>query len=129
MYNTNFLFTYQLHDDEEDQDTVYRHEYLYVFGLKEYDGEKIMETLEDLYNRLKYNTDFIEILDSHSYCNSDNKNREMVFQILFSFHTLHLFHACLIYLLSDDVLVTSDHKMHEKFIINKKMLIDQISKK
>jgi len=126
MYNTEFLFTYQLHDDEEDQDTVYRHEYLYVFGLKEYDGEKIMKTLEDLYDRLKYNKDFIEIAESHYHYN--NKNYEFILQCLFSFHTLHMFHACLIYLLSDNVLVTTDHKLHENFIINKKMLIDEISK-
>ena len=65
MYNTTFLCTYKLHDDEDDQDTIYRHEYLYAFGLKEYDSDKIMKTLEYIYNKLEDNVDFIEILESH----------------------------------------------------------------
>lgn len=136
MYNTTFLCTYKLHEDEDDQDTLYRHEYLCAFGLKEYDSEKIMKTLEYIYDKLKTNQDFIEILESHLHyiCdNNNNKNYDIVLQFLFSFHTFNLFHACLTYLLSDDISSEGDidvnNKSHETFITNKKLLISGISKK
>jgi hypothetical protein len=141
MYNIEFLCTYTLHDDDDHQDTLYRHEYLYAFGLKEYDSDKIMKTLEYIYNKLEDNVDFIEILESHSHFRNENnnKNYEIVLQFLFSFHTFHLFHACLTYLLSydktrmknaNDMVDTDIYNLtRETFIKNKKLLIDEISKK
>ena len=135
MYNTTFLCTYKLHDDEDDQDTIYRHEYLYAFGLKEYDSDKIMKTLEYIYEKLKTNVDFIEILESHYQymSNNNNKNHEIVLQFLFSFHTFNLFHACLTHLLSDNISCVGDvdvyNKSHETFMTNKKLLINEIFKK
>jgi len=58
----------------------------------------------------------------------NNKNYEFILQCLFSFHTLHMFHICLIYLLSDDNIIKNDKKMFEKFTENKKLLINEISK-
>ena len=146
MYNTSFLCTYKLHDDEEDQDTLYRHEYLCAFELKEYDSDKIMKTLEYIYEKLKNNRDFIEILESHYHYIGDKKNYEIVLQFLFSFHSFNLFHTCLIYLLSDDNTSgnnelnntntradannTEIYKLKlDTFMKNKKLLIDEISKK
>ena len=126
MYNTTFLCTYKLHDDEDDQDTLYRHEYLYAFGLKEYDSDIIVETLDKIYQKLKDNKDFIEIAESHYHFNGENKNHEIILQFLFSFHTFDLFHACLTYLLRDD---KSDTILDDNFIKNKKLLIDNITKK
>ena len=126
MYNTTFLCTYKLHDDEDDQDTLYRHEYLYAFGLKEYDSDAIVTTLDNLYQKLKDNKDFIEIAESHYHFNSENKNHELILQFLFSFHTFDLFHTCLTYLLRDD---NSDTILDEEFIKNKKLLIGEITKK
>jgi hypothetical protein len=129
MYNTKFLFTYKLHDNEDDQDTMYRHEYLYAFGLKEYDSDIIIKTLEYIYKKLKDNPHFIEIIESHPHYNSNNKNHEIILQFLFSFHTLHIFHKCLVYLLSDDNAVMFDEKCNEDFIKNKKLLIDELKTK
>jgi hypothetical protein len=126
MYNTTFLCTYKLHDDEDDQDTLYRHEYLYAFGLKEYDSDAIVATLENLYQKLKDNKDFIEIVESHYYFNRENKNHELILQFLFSFHTFDLFHNCLTYLLRDN---NSETILDEAFIKNKKILITEITKK
>jgi hypothetical protein len=95
-----------------------------------------METLEYIYNKLKDNADFIEIVESHPHFRNENnnKNYEIVLQFLFSFHTFNLFHACLTYLLSNDnTRDCTDADMytiiHEMFIKNKKLLIDEISKK
>jgi hypothetical protein len=126
MYNTTFLCTYKLHDDEDDQDTLYRHEYLYAFGLKEYDSDAIVATLDNIYQKLKENKDFIEIAESHYHFNSENKNHEIILQFLFSFHTFDLFHACLTYLLQG---VNNEAITHDTFIKNKKKLMDEIKSK
>ena len=126
MYNTTFLCTYKLHDDEDDQDTLYRHEYLYAFGLKEYDSDVIVETLDNIYKKLKDNDDFIEIAESHYHFSRENKNHEIILQFLFSFHTFDLFHSCLIYLLRYD---NSDTTLDGEFVKNKKTLIDNITQK
>ena len=126
MYNTTFLCTYKLHDDEDDQDTLYRHEYLYAFGLKEYDSDAIVATLDNLYQKLRDNTDFIEIAVSHYHFSRENNNHELILQFLFSFHTFDLFHTCLVYLLRDDI---NDTSLHEEFIKNKNKLMDEIMKK
>lgn len=129
MYNTTFLCTYKLHDDEDDeddQDTLYRHEYLYAFGLKEYDSDAIVRTLDNLYHKLKDNKYFIEISESHYHFSRENKNHELILQFLFSFHTFDLFHACLVYLLKDDKIETL---LHEEFIKNKNKLMDEIKSK
>ena len=101
MYNTHFLCTYKMHDvdDEETQDIIYRYDYLSAFGLTEYDSDVIMKTLEEVYEKLKCDKDFIEILEAHPRFVAEKKNYEFVMQLMFSFDTFDLFHSCLIYLL------------------------------
>ena len=99
MYNTHFLCTYKMHDDEETQDIIYRYDYLSAFDLKEYDSDIIMKTLEEVYEKLKCDKDFVEILEAHPRFVHDKKNYEFVMQLMFSFDTFDLFHSCLIYLL------------------------------
>jgi hypothetical protein len=88
-----------MHDDEETQDIIYRYDYLSAFGLKEYDSDIIMKTLEEVYEKLKCDKDFVEILEAHPRFVHDKKNYEFVMQLMFSFDTFDLFHSCLIYLL------------------------------
>ena len=126
MYNTTFLCTYKLHDDEEDQDTLYRHEYLHAVGLKEYDSDAIITLLHDIYEKLKDNKHFIQIAESHYYFSKENKNHEIILQFLFSFHTFDLFHKCLVYLLSEN---KSDTISDDEFIKNKNLLIEEIKSK
>ena len=86
-------------DDEETQDVIYRYDYLWAFSLKEYDSDIIMKTLENVYEKLKCDKDFVEILEAHPRFVAEKKNYEFVMQLMFSFDTLDLFHLCLIYLL------------------------------
>jgi hypothetical protein len=86
-------------DDEETQDIIYRCDYLSAFGLKEYDSDIIMKTLEEVYEKLKCDKDFMEILEAHPRFVAEKKNYEFVMQLMFSFDTFDLFHSCLIYLL------------------------------
>lgn len=90
-----------MHDpsDEETQDIIYRYDYLSAFGLKEYDSDVIMKTLEEVYGILKSDKDFVEILEAHPRFVVEKKNYEFVMQLMFSFDTFDLFHNCLVYLL------------------------------
>jgi hypothetical protein len=53
----------------------------------------------NVYEKLKFDKDFIEILEAHPRFVAEKKNYEFVMQLMFSFDTLDLFHLCLIYLL------------------------------
>jgi hypothetical protein len=90
-----------MHDakDEETQDIIYRYDYLSAFNLKEYDSDIIMKTLEEVYEKLKCDKDFVEILEAHPRFVHNKKNYEFVMQLMFSFDTFDLFHSCLVYLL------------------------------
>ena len=85
--------------DEETQDIIYRYDYLSAFGLKEYDSDVIMKTLEEVYGILKSDKDFVKILEAHPRFVVEKKNYEFVMQLMFSFDTFDLFHSCLVYLL------------------------------
>ncbi len=97
-----------MHDakDEETQDIIYRYDYLSAFNLKEYDSDIIMKTLEEVYEALKCDKDFVEILEAHPRFVHNKKNYEFVMQLMFSFDTFDLFHSCLVYLLYK-------HRLHE----------------
>ena len=101
MYNTHFVCTYKMHDvdDEETQDIIYRYDYLSAFGIKEYDSDVIMKTLKEVYETLKCDKDFVEILEAHPRFVNEKKNYDFVMQLMFSFDTFDLFHSCLIYLI------------------------------
>ena len=116
MYNTHFICTYNMHDpsDEETQDVIYRFDYLSAFGLKEYDSDIIMKTLEEVYEKLKCDKDFVEILEAHPRFVVEKKNYEFVMQLMFSFDTFDLFHSCLIYLLYKNRLDESKSKNKSK---------------
>ena len=100
-----------MHDakDEETQDIIYRYDYLSAFNLKEYESDIIMKTLEEVYEALKCDKDFVEILEAHQRFVHDKKNYEFVMQLMFSFDTFDLFHICLVYLLYKHRLDESNH--------------------
>ena len=63
MYNYSFYCTYlDVSQNEHKQDTVYRQEILKAFNLTIYDHEKMMNTINQLYNKHKENKQVIEIL-------------------------------------------------------------------
>lgn len=124
MYNTDFICTYKLHDDEN-QDDMYRIDYLNAFGLKEFEGEKIMEIVELLYNKYKNNNDLKEILEKHHYFYIEPKNNipnyEFIFQSLFSFDTFDIFHKCLIKLNNNEAIDNeTKNQLYEIYNKNKK---------
>lgn len=121
-----------MHDpsDEETQDIIYRYDYMSAFGIKEYDSNVIMKTLEEVYEILKCDKDFVEILEAHPRFVMEKKNYEFVMQLMFSFDTFDLFHSCLVYLLykhrlgdeSKDHNKNSTHSLYPSDIVSSAMI-------
>ena len=60
MYNTDFVCTYKLHE-EEDQDDMYRVQLLQAYNLEKWDDKIINNTMTTLFNNYNTNADFKEI--------------------------------------------------------------------
>jgi len=119
MYNTQFICTYKFHDDDT-TNIMYQHDFLYAFNLIEYNSDQIMNTLEELYQKLKDNTDFIFIIENHPFFDKNKNNIEFVFQHLFSYDTFDVFHRCIV-----DILELNNKKISE---INKNLILEIFQK-
>ena len=101
MYNTDFICTYKLlHEDEQEE--LYRIQYLQAFNLTQWNDKQISLSVTELYNTLKDNLDIKEILkrlasSSHlqSYITLIGDKEEDIFCLLFNFDFFDLFHRCL----------------------------------
>jgi hypothetical protein len=99
MYNYSFYCTYlDVSSNENKQDTVYRQEILKAFQLMIYDHEKMMNIIDNLYEKFKENTQIKEILnilkENNKYSFLFNNLKDL-FTILFSFEYFYYFHTCL----------------------------------
>jgi hypothetical protein len=95
MYNYSINTTYL---DVENKDTQYRKEYLAAFNITEYNNEIIMNTVTELFQKYKNNTQIEKILELG--INNGNKlpftlDKETSFMMLFSYENFHLFHTFL----------------------------------
>lgn len=99
MYNYSFYCSYlDASANEHKQDTIYRQEILKAFNLMIYDHEKMMETIDSLYNKHKENTQIEEILktlkENNKYSFLFNNFKDL-FTLLFSFEYFYYFHSCI----------------------------------
>lgn len=113
MYNTHFICTYKLHDDEDIQDDMYRIDFLNAFQLKHYNGDHILKSLEHIYQICSKNDDFISIIKNHPYYIEDkgHSNYDYVMQSLFCFETFDIFHRCITHLLNDTCIEQKDKEL------------------
>ena len=117
MYNYSFYCTYlDVSSNENKQDTVYRQEILKAFQLMTYDHQKMMTTINNLYEKFKDNSQIIEILN---VLKENNKfiflfnNLNDLFTLLFSFEYFYYFHSCLAELEQSSYI---SNIIYEKFI-------------
>jgi hypothetical protein len=118
-YNFDMVLTYKMIEDTDDQDTLFRIQFLQVFGIttSEYQPDVVSAELDALYARFRENATIQEILNSHPLYHKEERgsdgggecedsgsgivlssdNSEMIFCMMFSFQTFDLFHACLRY--------------------------------
>ena len=121
-YNFDMVLTYKMIEDTDDQDTLFRIQFLQVFGIttNEYQPDVVSAELDALYARFRENVTIQEILQSHPLYHKEERggngggdgeggdaedsgsgivlssdNSEMIFCMMFSFQTFDLFHACL----------------------------------
>ena len=99
MYNYSFYCTYlDVSKNDLKQDTIYRQEILKAFNLIMYDHEKMMDSISNLYNKYKENTQIKEIMtllkESNKYSFLFNNSQDL-FTLLFSFEYFYYFHTCI----------------------------------
>ena len=100
MYCVDFICTYKKHD-EEDQEDIYRDQFLQAFNLNTWDDEKIENTTKELYDKIKDSNDLDDIINKIKQSNKFSQiisfignNNSDIFKILFMFDLFDLSHNC-----------------------------------
>jgi len=78
-YQYDLVITYKMIDDTDDQDTLFRIQFLQAFGLTndEYHPEIVSAVIDDLYERYRTNAAIREIIESHPLFKPDTStNRD-----------------------------------------------------
>lgn len=101
MYVHDFICTYKLHE-KDDQELMYRIQLLQAFGLKTWNDAEVETTIHTLYDELKENTDFQEIILDARNSNSlkmilalTGSDDLDVFKLLFKYELFDITHKCL----------------------------------
>jgi hypothetical protein len=127
MYQADFVCTYKLFDDidENDQEQLYRIQLLQAFDLTEWNDDKINKIIEELYLSItltgvfndvfikaKLNNHINEILEIYKLSNTEIETdkiaildeNDIVFKLLFKFEYFDLTHRCIIdYLINKSI--------------------------
>jgi hypothetical protein len=127
MYQADFVCTYKLFDDidENDQEQLYRIQLLQAFDLTEWNDDKINKIIEELYLSItltgvfndvfikaKMNKHITEILEIYKLSNTEIETdkiaildeNDIVFKLLFKFEYFDLTHRCIIdYLINKSI--------------------------
>lgn len=112
-YHYDLVPTYKMIQDTDDQDMLFRIQFLQAFGITddEYHPEIVSAVIDDLYERFRENPGIREIIQLHPLFQSGasgasgaetdapqpikEDNSEMIFCMMFSFQLFDLFHGCL----------------------------------
>ena len=124
-YQYDIVPTYKMIEDIDDQDSLFRIQFLQAFGITtdEYHPDIVSAVINDLYDRYGEKSGIREILEAHPLFNAGKTttiieeadenldttspplspsahqdggdNSEMIFCMMFSFQTFDLFHMCL----------------------------------
>jgi hypothetical protein len=112
-YHYDLVPTYKMIQDTDDQDMLFRIQFLQAFGIAddEYHPEIVSAVIDDLYERFRENPGIREIIQLHPLYQSGaagasgaetdapqpikEDNSEMIFCMMFSFQLFDLFHVCL----------------------------------
>ena len=101
MYNTDFVCTYKQHDDE-DQDDIYRIQFLQVYNLHTWDDTVINNTITSIFNKYVDNLDMKEIInkgrDSDKFSNIKTYIGDddlTIFKGFFQYDLFNQIHLCI----------------------------------
>ena len=137
MYQTDFICTYKLMDDEFSRNQMYRIQLMQAFNLEECDDDIINKIIKSLYIRFEGLDRFNTILDTamtNTYLieifnvfdgNDKNANKavykkEFFFTLLFNYEHFDLLHRCICDQINKGMIM---NETYEK-MINKLLNID-----
>ena len=132
FYNTDDIFegTENLTDADKEiiRDEVYRNEFLYIFGLTDYNDEKMAFELDELYNKLKTSPFFREIMKK-SAAELMSEDEHFGIALMYSYEYMYLTHKCVCEFLTNN-LVPDDlmNEYYRKFSKAEKKDIEDIKK-
>lgn len=77
-YNFDMVLTYKMIEDTDDQDTLFRIQFLQVFGIitSEYQPDVVSAELDALYARFRENSTIQEILNSHPLYHKEQRGSD-----------------------------------------------------
>jgi hypothetical protein len=100
MYNTDFVCTYkvfeELEDDEVNSDMLYQAQFLQVFGIIEYNSDEINAGLEQVKTKSDEVPELKALILQHPYAGSDGGDIDTLLPLMFAYPLLDVFHLCLI---------------------------------
>ena len=107
-YVTDFLCTYQLIEDLDDSETLFRIQLLQAFTPEYFDNEK-KESLDDIFNTINIRTAELyniygtnkmiqKLMDKYT-----NENDDIKFQLCFSYSSFYIMHEILIGLINNNL--------------------------
>jgi len=102
MYDTGFLCTYQLVDDDADADSLYQIQFLQAFGLDAWNDEQIGKDIDAIFDDMGE----LEVIQKGISKMRDNgqmsqllmfagDSDETIFRFLFGYDTFHHMHKCI----------------------------------
>ena len=103
MYNYSFRISY-FDLPEEEQDEQYRKDFLKAFNLENYESDKILKTIDNIYEKVKDEPQIKSILENYKknlYRFPIDVDYNGLFTFLFSFECFQYLHECLGYLLEN----------------------------
>jgi hypothetical protein len=91
-----FIETDNVNEQEKDfiRNCVYRQDFLYIFGLEEFNDDEVNKELIDIYKKINTNKHFQSIINRilEKYEVNDEITSLM---LLYSFDYMYLFHQCI----------------------------------
>lgn len=138
MYQTDFICTYKLMDDEFSRNQMYRIQLMQAFNLEKCDDDIINKIIKSLYIRFEGLDRFNTILDTamtntylikifNVFDENDDKNtnkaidkKEFFFTLLFNYEHFDLLHRCICDQINKGMIM---NETYEK-MINKLLNID-----
>ena len=117
MYITDFVCTYQLHKEAETEH-IYRVQLLQALGIDIWDDIKVESVMNELYNKLKENTNFHNIIHIAKTSKSLetiitilNCNDFDVFKMLFRYDLFDITHKCICDYLNKNIILPENERI------------------
>lgn len=119
-YNSNFKCTYQIMDDLDDSNNLYRIQFLQAFNTYRWDSNIIDNTIQKIYSQLKnskYGRNILNAVNLNVTITNFINNSDIY--ILFSYDYFYIFHDCLCDLINNGLITDDNYNYLIKQITNK----------